>query len=304
MYSVPPGQRWDEAFEVLVSQKRESFEQISEIGIGWSSKQFSEVIKVTCFPWWATLFPPAMGVADIQPRRFMPTEVAFSARLVLCPVNAHECPVYVIAFLISTSKLGHCTLPLAISKATAPWMNREAHRDRIFQVFRCPAFDDNYHLREQAHKSTCVRSIIKQIMILSAAHHLFLFRIKQGYEDAKEQHQQLVARGLRPLPNAPLTPWSDAQFCEMRKPKCPGGHSSFSYEKQCLGQNGRVYLQASMRRICHLWAHSNLVLVILFLKTHTAMDHPSFEDVGPIVKIGIFHCHLLFLGMYLMYLYY
>lgn len=97
-------------------------------------------------------------------------------------------------------------------------------------------------------------------MILSAAHHLFL-RIKQGYEDAKEQHQQLVARGLRPLPNAPLTPWSDAQFCEMRKPKCTGGHSSFAYEKQCLGQNGRVYLQASMRRICHLWAHSNLVLV-------------------------------------------
>jgi len=90
MYSVPPGQRWD------------------------------EVIKVTCFPWWATLFPPAMGVADIQPRRFMPTEV-----IVLYP-----------------------------------WQYQ------------------------------------KQL-------------IKQGYEDAKEQHQQLVARGLRPLPNAPLTPWSE-----------------------------------------------------------------------------------------------
>lgn len=62
-----------------------------------------------------------------------------------------ECPVYVIAFLIFTSRLGHCTLPLAISKATAPWMNRETHRDRIFQVFRCPAFDGNYHLREQGH---------------------------------------------------------------------------------------------------------------------------------------------------------
>lgn len=93
---------------------------------------------------------------------------------------------------------------------------------------------------------------------------LFLFRIKQGYEDAKEQHQQLVARGLRPLPNAPLTPWSDARFCEMRKPKCTGGHASFVYENQCLGQNGRVYLQASMRRICHLWAHSNLVLVLRY----------------------------------------
>jgi len=43
---------------------------------------------------------------------------------------------------------------------------------------------------------------------------------------------------------------------------------------------------------------------ILFLKTNMAMDHPSFEGVGPIVKIGIFHCHLLFLGMYLMYQYY
>ncbi len=72
----------------FVSQNRESIWTISEIGIGWSSEQFSEVIKVTCFPWWATLFPPAMGVADIQPRRFMPTEVAFSAKLVLCPVGA------------------------------------------------------------------------------------------------------------------------------------------------------------------------------------------------------------------------
>ncbi|CAE7421198.1 let-413, partial [Symbiodinium natans] len=44
MYSVPEGQRWD------------------------------EVIKVTCFPWWTTLLPPAMGVADVQPSRFMPTE--------------------------------------------------------------------------------------------------------------------------------------------------------------------------------------------------------------------------------------
>lgn len=90
MYSVPAGQRWD------------------------------EVIKVTCFPWWATLFPPAMGVADIQPRRFMPTEV-----IVLYP-----------------------------------WRHQKG-------------------------------------------------LIKQGYEDAKEQHQHLIARGLRPLPNAPLTPWSE-----------------------------------------------------------------------------------------------
>lgn len=90
MYSVPPGQRWD------------------------------EVIKVTCFPWWATLFPPALGIADIQPYRFMPTEV----------------------FVLY------------------PWE----------------------HQREL---------------------------IKQGYEDAKLQHDQLVARGLRPLPNAPLTPWSE-----------------------------------------------------------------------------------------------
>jgi hypothetical protein len=39
----------------------------------------------------------------------------------------------------------------------------------------------------------------------------FGLRIKQGYEDAKEQHQHLIARGLRPLPNAPLTPWPEAQ---------------------------------------------------------------------------------------------
>lgn len=30
---------------------------------------------------------------------------------------------------------------------------------------------------------------------------------------------------------------------------------------------------------------------ILFLKTNMAMDHPLFEDVCPIVKMGIFHCH-------------
>mmetsp|Transcript_48790 Transcript_48790/g.87677 ORF Transcript_48790/g.87677 Transcript_48790/m.87677 type:complete len:268 (-) Transcript_48790:32-835(-) len=90
MYSIPDGHRWD------------------------------DVIKVTCFPWWATLFPPAMGVADIQPSKFMPTEV-------------------VILY---------------------PW----AHQQEL---------------------------------------------IRRGYEDTKLQHDQLVARGLRPLPNAPLTTWSE-----------------------------------------------------------------------------------------------
>lgn len=32
--------------------------------------------------------------------------------------------------------------------------------------------------------------------------------IKRGYEDTKKFHNRLVARGLRPLPDAPLTPWS------------------------------------------------------------------------------------------------
>ncbi|CAE8736742.1 unnamed protein product [Polarella glacialis] len=45
IYSVPDGQPWD------------------------------DVIKITCFPWWTTICPPAMGVADIQPQHFMPTEV-------------------------------------------------------------------------------------------------------------------------------------------------------------------------------------------------------------------------------------
>eukprot|EP00438_Fugacium_kawagutii_P033273 Skav219602 [mRNA] locus=scaffold628:5629:17741:+ [translate_table: standard] len=60
MYSVPPGQRWD------------------------------EVIKVTCFPWWATLLPPAMGIADIQPRRFMPTE-ARACHVVFQWPGCHMC---------------------------------------------------------------------------------------------------------------------------------------------------------------------------------------------------------------------
>ena len=34
MYSVPPGQRWDEAFKVLCHRTEDQFEQISEIGIG------------------------------------------------------------------------------------------------------------------------------------------------------------------------------------------------------------------------------------------------------------------------------
>eukprot|EP00439_Symbiodinium_sp_Y106_P079804 s5_g18.t1 len=33
--------------------------------------------------------------------------------------------------------------------------------------------------------------------------------IRRGYEDTKKQHDHLVERGLRPLPNAPLTPWSE-----------------------------------------------------------------------------------------------
>jgi len=33
--------------------------------------------------------------------------------------------------------------------------------------------------------------------------------IRRGYEDAKAQHNHLVLRGLRPLPDAPLTPWSE-----------------------------------------------------------------------------------------------
>ncbi|CAE7818384.1 let-413 [Symbiodinium sp. CCMP2592] len=90
MYSVPENHRWD------------------------------EVIKVTCFPWWSTLLPPAMGVADVQPSRFMPTEV----------------------FVLY------------------PW----AHQQEL---------------------------------------------IRRGYEDTKKQHDHLVERGLRPLPNAPLTPWSE-----------------------------------------------------------------------------------------------
>eukprot|EP00929_Paragymnodinium_shiwhaense_P122779 TRINITY_DN95857_c0_g1_i1.p1 TRINITY_DN95857_c0_g1~~TRINITY_DN95857_c0_g1_i1.p1 ORF type:complete len:414 (-),score=55.22 TRINITY_DN95857_c0_g1_i1:32-1273(-) len=36
---------------------------------------WDEVTKVTCFPWWSTLFPPALGVADIQPTHFMPDSV-------------------------------------------------------------------------------------------------------------------------------------------------------------------------------------------------------------------------------------
>eukprot|EP00437_Effrenium_voratum_P015801 CAMPEP_0181451012 /NCGR_PEP_ID=MMETSP1110-20121109/28471_1 /TAXON_ID=174948 /ORGANISM="Symbiodinium sp., Strain CCMP421" /LENGTH=371 /DNA_ID=CAMNT_0023575249 /DNA_START=11 /DNA_END=1123 /DNA_ORIENTATION=- len=90
MYSIPENQPWD------------------------------EVVKVTCFPWWATLLPPAMGCATIQPTRFMPTEV-----LVLYP-----------------------------------WSHQRG-------------------------------------------------LIKQGYEDAKLQHDQLVAKGFRPLPNAPLTTWAE-----------------------------------------------------------------------------------------------
>jgi len=89
-YSVPDGQPWD------------------------------EVIKVTCFPWYLTLLPPTMGVADIQPTKVMLTEVLL---------------LY-------------------------PWA-----RQRTL--------------------------------------------IKRGYEDARRAHDNLVARGLRPLENAPLTLWSE-----------------------------------------------------------------------------------------------
>lgn len=90
MYSVPDGQPWD------------------------------DVIKVTCFPWWATVLPPAMGIADVQPRHFMPTEV---------------------------------------------------------------------------------------VVMYSWVHQQTL--IKRGYEDAKLSHDHLVSRGLQPLPDAPLTPWTE-----------------------------------------------------------------------------------------------
>lgn len=33
--------------------------------------------------------------------------------------------------------------------------------------------------------------------------------IKLGYEDTRRQHSLLVSKGLRPLPDAPLTPWSE-----------------------------------------------------------------------------------------------
>mmetsp|Transcript_86316 Transcript_86316/g.252566 ORF Transcript_86316/g.252566 Transcript_86316/m.252566 type:complete len:390 (+) Transcript_86316:44-1213(+) len=85
-----------------------------------SDQPWDEVIKVTCFPWYLTLFPPAMGIADIQPSRLMLTEVVL---------------LY-------------------------PW-----------------------------------------------AHQRVL--IKRGYDDAKRAHGRLVARGLRPRQDAPLTPWSE-----------------------------------------------------------------------------------------------
>lgn len=32
--------------------------------------------------------------------------------------------------------------------------------------------------------------------------------IRMGYEDARSKHSMFIAKGLRPLPNAPLTPWT------------------------------------------------------------------------------------------------
>lgn len=44
------------------------------------------------------------------------------------------------------------------------------------------------------------------VVMYPFSHHHNLIRM--GYEDAKARHSDLLARGLRPLPNAPLTPWA------------------------------------------------------------------------------------------------
>jgi len=87
----------------------------------WSIPQgqpWSDVIRVTCVPWWASLGPPAMATAVIQPS----------------------------------------SLKLASMFVLFPWP-------------------------EQAKL------------------------VKLGYDDARTAHPQLVARGMRPHPEAPLTEW-------------------------------------------------------------------------------------------------
>lgn len=80
---------------------------------------WADVIKVTCMPKWCMVLPPAMALnVDIQPTKFMPTEMVV--------------------------------------------------------------------LYNWKHQQTLIR---------------------RGYEDAKRSHDALVARGLRPLPDAPLTEW-------------------------------------------------------------------------------------------------
>ena len=62
-------------------------------------------------------------------------------------------------------------------------------------------------------------------------------RIKQGYEDAKLQHDQLVAKGFRPLPNAPLTTWPGSPTfrrghfaCVHGKPRAFWGYLPHSFQ--------------------------------------------------------------------------